>query len=66
MVSGNPTEWLSFRLVVLSAKLPQRASASLSKAQGILLTEWRVIALLGEGGPSMVSHLSRRTATDKS
>lgn len=65
MVSGNPTEWLSFRLVVLSAKLSRRASASLSEAQGILLTGWRVIALLGEGGPTKVGDLSRRTATDK-
>lgn len=64
--SSSPTSWLSFRLAVLSNRLALRATRHLSETDGLLLTEWRVLALIGSEGPTTVSAIAARAAIDKS
>jgi len=62
----GPSQWLSFRVAVLSNKLARRAAARVGAEHGLLLTEWRVIAVLGETGALAAADIAARTAIDKS
>lgn len=65
-MSTGPAGWLSFRVAVLSNKLARRAAQRVLASHGLLLTEWRVLAVLGEAGPMSAVGIAERTAIDKS
>jgi DNA-binding MarR family transcriptional regulator len=58
-------EDLSARLARVNAKLNLQTARLLKDLAGLTLTEWRVIALLGEGGETTSTAISRDAEIDK-
>ena len=59
------TDFLSFRIARVHAKLNAQAIALLSANAGITLQQWRVVALLGDPSLTTASALSRIGEIDK-
>ncbi|MGP6086870.1 MarR family winged helix-turn-helix transcriptional regulator [Antarctobacter jejuensis] len=58
-------QFLTYRMSRLQAKLNAQASRILRDHAGITITQWRIIAVLGDGGSCTAAQLSRMTAMDK-
>lgn len=59
------TDFLTYRLARVQAKLNAQASRILREHAGINLTQWRIIIVLGEIGICTSAQLSRLTTMDK-
>ncbi|WP_323766663.1 MarR family winged helix-turn-helix transcriptional regulator [Antarctobacter sp.] len=57
--------FLTYRLAKAQAKLNAQASRILRDHAGITITQWRIIAVLGDTGRCTSAQLSRLTAMDK-
>lgn len=58
-------QFLTYRLSRVQARLSAQASRILRDHAGITITQWRIIAVLGEGARRTSAQLSRMTAMDK-
>lgn len=58
-------ELLSFRLTHLTNSMNKIAAASIDEDFGLALSEWQVLASIGETGHSSVMEIARRTRIDK-
>ncbi len=58
-------QFLTYKISRVQAKLNAQASRILRDHSGITLTQWRIIAVLGDGGSCTAAQLSRMTAMDK-
>lgn len=58
-------QFLTYRMSRVQAKLNAQASRILRDHAGITITQWRIIAVLGDGGSCTAAQLSRMTAMDK-
>lgn len=67
--SDNPffslDELLSFRLTHLTNSMNKIAAVSIDEEFGLALSEWQVLASIGETGHSSVMGIARRTRIDK-
>ncbi|WP_417209685.1 MarR family winged helix-turn-helix transcriptional regulator [Antarctobacter sp.] len=59
------SNFLTYRLAKAQAKLNAQASRILRDHAGITITQWRIIAVLGDTGRCTSAQLSRLTAMDK-
>lgn len=59
------TQFITFRLARLQARLNAQAARILKDASGLSLTQWRIIAWLGWRGPTRASDISRLAQIDK-
>ncbi|MBY6115204.1 MarR family winged helix-turn-helix transcriptional regulator [Mameliella alba] len=57
--------FLTYRLAKVQSKLNAQASRILRDHAGLTITQWRIIAVLGDGGRCTSAQLSRMTAMDK-
>ncbi|MBP0482524.1 MarR family winged helix-turn-helix transcriptional regulator [Sagittula salina] len=62
---GSPGRFLTFRLARVQAKLNAQSSRILRDHAGITLTQWRLLALIGNAGRTTAAVLSREVAMDK-
>ena len=58
-------ELLSFRLTHLTNSMNKIAATSIDEDFGLVLSEWQVLASIGEIGHSSVMDIARRTRIDK-
>ena len=58
-------DFLTYRISKVQAKLNAQASAILSKYAGLTLSQWRVLALVGDAGETRMSDVARGAALDK-
>ena len=58
-------QFITYRLSRIQAKLNAQASRILRDHAGVTVTQWRIIAMLGDGGSCTAAHLSRMSAMDK-
>ncbi|GKW50914.1 MarR family winged helix-turn-helix transcriptional regulator [Halomonas sp. NCCP-2165] len=58
-------ELLSFRLIRLTNSMNKIAAASTGEDFDLALSEWQVLACIGEAGHSSVMDIARRTRIDK-
>ena len=57
--------FLTYRLIRLYAQLNAQATQYLSKYADVTLTEWRMIAIIGDSGESTMTGISREVGVDK-
>ncbi|MDD9730586.1 MarR family winged helix-turn-helix transcriptional regulator [Mameliella sp. AT18] len=57
--------FLTYRFARVQSKLNAQASRILREHSGVTITQWRIIAVIGDGGPCTSAQLSRMTAMDK-
>ena len=63
--TASPARFLTFRLARVQAKLNAQSSRILKDHAGITLTQWRLLALIGNAGRTTAAVLSREVAMDK-
>lgn len=64
-INISPGQFLTFRLARVQAKLNAQSSRILKDHAGITLTQWRLLALIGNAGRTTAAVLSREVAMDK-
>ncbi|WP_300532301.1 MarR family winged helix-turn-helix transcriptional regulator [uncultured Mameliella sp.] len=57
--------FLTYRFARVQSKLNAQASRILREHSGVTITQWRIIAVIGDGGHCTSAQLSRMTAMDK-
>jgi DNA-binding MarR family transcriptional regulator len=64
--SPAPLEtFLTYRLARVQSKLNAQATRILRDHAGITLTQWRILAVIGDAGSCTAAQLSRNTSMDK-
>lgn len=59
------TQFLTYRMARVQAKLNAQASRLLREAAGLSLSQWRILSLIGTRGEATSSELTRLSAMDK-